>query len=72
MDPTVTLTGAPSVPLIPLMDPKERQRRNEAVLALIEQWANDEESDQDQRETMDVIRKALGPDRIASSRPIFP
>ncbi len=71
MNPSPTLTGAPLESLIAPITPQERGRRNEAVLALIEQWANDQESDQDQRETMDVIRQTLGPDRIASSRPIF-
>ena len=63
---------APPSPLVPPMDAEERRQRNAAALSLIEEWARDEESDQDQRETMDVLRKALGPDGIASSRPIFP
>jgi hypothetical protein len=71
MIPTQTLPDSPTTPLIPPMDPEERRRRNAAVVALIEEWANDEASDQDQRETMDVLRKALGPDRVASNRPAF-
>jgi hypothetical protein len=58
MIPSETLSGAPPEPLIPTMDFEERRHRNEAVLALIEQRANDEESDQDQRETMDLLRQA--------------
>jgi hypothetical protein len=71
MNPSQTWPDAPAEPLIPSIDPKERQRRNAAVLALIEEWANDEESTQDQRETMDVLRKALGPERIASNRAVL-
>ena len=67
-----TTPEASSKPLIPTMSPDERQRRNAAALALIEEWANDEESERDQHETMDVLRTALGPDRIASDRPVFP
>jgi hypothetical protein len=71
MIPSETLPDASSQPLIPPMDPEERRRRNAAAIALIEEWANDEETEQDQRETMDVLRKALGPDRIASYRTAF-
>ena len=51
--------------------PEERKRRNLAALALLEEWANDEEGEQDQRETVAVLRAALGPDRVASHRPAF-
>ena len=65
-----TTPESPSKPLIPPMSPDERRRRNAAALALIEEWANDEESEQDQRETMDVLRKAFRPGFSAIGRPI--
>jgi hypothetical protein len=57
--------------IIPVIEPLERLRRNAAVLDLIEEWSNDGDSEQDQRETMDVLRKALGSERIASNRAIL-
>ncbi len=60
---------APTVRLVPRITPEELARRNAAAIALLDAWEADESTDQDQRETMDVLRKALGPDRIGSNRP---
>ena len=66
---TLATPGTGPAPLIPPITPEELTRRNRAAMALLDEWAADVEGEQDQRETMDVLRKALGPDRIASSRP---
>ena len=58
--------------LIPALDPEERKRRGRAAVALVRGWSEDRDSEQDQVETLDVIRRALGPDRIASDRAAFP
>ena len=39
------------------------------AMARLDEWAADVEGERDQRETMDVLRQALGPGRIASNRP---
>jgi excisionase family DNA binding protein len=63
--PSPTLT----TPLVPPLAPEELARRNRAAMALLDEWAADVEGEQDQRETMEVLRRALGPERVASSRP---
>jgi excisionase family DNA binding protein len=67
--PTLATPGAGPAPFVPPITPEELTRRNRAAMALLDEWEADVEGEQDQRETMDVLRKALGPDRIASSRP---
>lgn len=56
-------------PLIPPITPEELARRNMAAIALLAEWVADDAGEQDQRETMDVLRSALGAERFASSRP---
>ena len=46
-------------------------RRNEAAIALLDAWERDGDEDE-QRETMAVLRRALGENREMSDRPIFP
>jgi hypothetical protein len=67
--PTLATPGATPAPFVPPITPEELARRNRAVMTLLDEWAADVEDEQDQRETMDVLRKALGPERIASNRP---
>jgi excisionase family DNA binding protein len=67
--PTVNATPTLATPLVPPISPDELARRNAAAVALLDQWETDVQDDQEQRETMDVLRQALGPERVASSRP---
>ena len=60
---------APSAPFVPPISRGEMARRNAAANALLDEWEADAASEQYQRETMDVLRQALGPGRIASDRP---
>lgn len=69
VNPTPTIPQALPVPFVPSITPEELTRRNRAAMALLDEWAADVEGERDQRETMDVLRKALGPERIASNRP---
>jgi hypothetical protein len=55
---------------VPPMPRNEVRDRNARLVALLNQWES-EGDEQEQRETLDVIRKALGPDRVASSRAIL-
>lgn len=64
-------TVAPPKLLVPPITPEELARRNQAVIRLLEEWASDVASEQDQIETVEILRKALGPDRIASNREAF-
>ncbi len=56
-------------PFVPPITPEELARRNRAAMALLDEWEADIEGEQDQRETMAVLREALGLGRIASNRP---
>jgi hypothetical protein len=65
-------TAIPEVrtaPFVPPITSEELAHRNRAAMALLDEWEADVEGEQDQRETMDVLREALGPERIASNRP---
>ena len=67
------LPAEPSPPasrLIEPLDPAELARRNADAIALLERW-DAEGDEQEQRETLAVLREALGPGRSASSRPVF-
>ncbi len=55
-------------PLVPPISPQELARRYAEAIVLLDAWEADVSSDQDQRETMDFLRQALGPDRVDSSR----
>lgn len=67
--PILATPEAGAVPFVPPITPEELARRNRAAMALLDEWAADVEDERDQRETMDVLRQALGPERVASSRP---
>jgi hypothetical protein len=66
-DPAVTETG----PAITLSSENELLRRNEAAIALLDEWDR-EVDDQEQRKTMQIIRDALGNNRIGAGRALFP
>jgi hypothetical protein len=57
-------------PYVPPITPEELQRRNAEAIRLLESWAADDDID-DQRETLAILRQALGPDRIMSNRNVF-
>jgi excisionase family DNA binding protein len=67
--PTLAARDVGSAPFVPPITPEELGRRNRAAMALLDEWEADVEGEQDQRETMDILRQALGPGRIASDRP---
>jgi len=50
---------------------EEQAQRAQALVALLDSWET-EGDEQEQRETMDVLRQAFGKDRVASSRKLFP
>src|SRR4051794_27576042 len=56
---------------VPVFSPEERTRRNRDAMALLESWAT-EGDEEEQRETMAVLREALGENRSLSSRALFP
>ena len=41
-------------------------------MRLLDAWEQDEDGEEEQRETLAVLRAALGEGRIASSRNLFP
>lgn len=58
-------------PLVPPISSEELARRNREAVALLDAW--EAEGDEgEQRETMAVLREALGKRRTLSSRPLFP
>ena len=70
--PATSTTDAPEArpaPFVPPITREELARRNAAAIALLDEWEADAGSEQDQRDTMDVLRQALGPGRIGSDRP---
>ena len=58
-------------PMVPVLDENELRRKNRAAMELLDAWDHDV-NEQDQCETMKVIREALGKDRIGSNRALFP
>ncbi len=56
---------------VPRRSPEERARRNAEAVRLLRSWV-EEGDEEEQRETMRVLREALGKNRIASNRPLFP
>lgn len=61
---------------LPAAEEERRQRqveKNRAAIALLQSWReeDDPEAIQDQRETWEILRKALGEDR-SSYRKLFP
>jgi excisionase family DNA binding protein len=69
--PARAIPEAEPASFVPRITPEELTRRNRAAMALLDAWEADVEDEPDQRETMDVLRQALGSDRVASSRPAF-
>lgn len=55
-------------PFVPPITPEEQARRNRAAMDLLDAWAEDIEGSEDQRETMEVLREALGFQRSLSDR----
>jgi hypothetical protein len=66
---TVTRTDS-ATPFVPQFDPAERARRNKAAVELLDSWETDGD-EQEQRETMSVLRNALGANRTLSSGSVF-
>ena len=62
---------AKAKPTIPVLADDEVLRKNRAAMELLDAWEHDVD-EQDQRETMKVIRETLGKDRVGSSRALFP
>lgn len=51
---------------------QEQIRRNQGLIALLDEWAQGDEQDQaEQRETWELLQRLLDEDRL-SSRPLFP
>ena len=63
--------GSSRAPYVPPIDDAELARKNQAAIRRLDSWDQDED-EADQRETMAVLREALGEGRIASSRNLFP
>ncbi len=73
-------TGHPTTPkdreilrsprIIPISK-EELTLRNPRAMALLDEWERDGD-EQEQRETMEILRKALGENRTTSNRPLFP
>jgi len=57
----------PRTPYVPRITPEELRRRNAEMIAVLDDWEQNGD-EQEQRETMDVIRQALGPDRVMGYR----
>jgi hypothetical protein len=58
-------------PYVPRISPEELARRNRAAIDLLDSWES-EGDEQEQHETMQVLREALGARREISSRKLFP
>jgi hypothetical protein len=58
-------------PYVPPITEEELARRNQAAIQLLDSWESEGDEDE-QRETMKVLRQALGQGRIASDRRLFP
>jgi hypothetical protein len=59
-----------SAPYVPPITPEELRGRNQGVIALLDAWETDGD-EEEQRETLAVLREALGARRVASSRSLF-
>ena len=56
---------------VPRLSAEEQATRQRAILELLASWET-EGDEQEQRETLALLREALGPKRVASSRSLFP
>lgn len=63
-------SAPPRTPYVPQIDPEELRRRNAEMIAILDRWEA-EGDEQDHRETMAVLREALGPGRTISDRSAF-
>ena len=61
---------ATQVPYLAAIDPEEHRRKNAAAMRLLDEFESDED-EEDQKETMAVLREALGPNRTISNRSAF-
>ena len=57
-------------PYLAPIDPEEHRRKNAAAMRLLDEFESDED-EEDQKETMAVLREALGPNRTISNRSAF-
>jgi hypothetical protein len=55
---------------LPPISADELRRRNAEVVRLLDEWERDGD-EQEQREGMEVLLKALGPERVMSYRDAF-
>jgi hypothetical protein len=58
-------------PYVPRLTADELAQRSKALVELLDSWES-EGDEQEQRETLNVLREALGERRVASSRALFP
>jgi excisionase family DNA binding protein len=65
--PAATTEG----PYVPPISAEELARRNRAALELLDSWET-EGDEEEQRETLAVLRESLGARRVASYRNLFP
>ncbi len=56
-----------AAPYVPPIGPEELRRRNAEMIALLDAWES-EGDEGEQRETLAVLRRALGPERSISGR----
>jgi hypothetical protein len=56
---------------VPPITEEELARRNQAAIRLLDSWET-EGDEQEQQETMEMLRRALGQERTASDRKLFP
>jgi hypothetical protein len=61
---------ATHTPYLPPIAPDELRRRNAEAIRLLDEWERNGD-EQEQREGMEVLLKALGPDRVMSYRDAF-
>jgi hypothetical protein len=55
---------------VPPIGDAELARRNAKAVELLRSWVT-EGDETEQRETLEVLRKALGPDRLMAHRSVF-
>ena len=67
---TVVRSDVPA-PFVPIISEEERARRGKEARELLASWVTDGD-EQEQRQTMAVLRDALGAKRTLSPRPLFP
>lgn len=63
--------GAAERPYVPPVSADELARSNQELTGLLDSWET-EGDEREQRETLAVLREALGARRVASSRNLFP